>query len=68
MDLVLLNFRMLMFVRVPRHVCVARASTESTCLPRLTCEEISVCTLRGVCLCVCVYSRASLRTSAPATA
>jgi len=57
-----------MFVRVHLYVCVAFASAEAICLLCLTCEEISVCTLRGVCLCVCVYSQASLRTSAPATA
>lgn len=68
MELVLLNFRMLMFVGALLRLCVACASAEATCLPCLTCEEIGVCMLRGVCLCVCVYSQAFLRTSAPATA
>lgn len=68
MGLVLLNFRILVFLRVSLNVCVARTSIEATCLPCLTCEETGVCTLRGVCLCVCVYRQASLRTSAPATA
>lgn len=43
--------------------CAARTGDEATCLPCLKCEETSVCTLRGVCLCVCVYSRGFLRTS-----
>lgn len=50
---------------VPLCVCVACTSIGATCLPCLTCEETGVCTLRGVCLCVCVYSQAFLRTSSP---
>lgn len=68
MGLVLLNFRMPVFVGASPPcacVCVGRTSAEATCLPCLTCEETGVCTLRGVCLCVCVYSQASLRTSSP---
>lgn len=40
-------------------VCVAFSSTEATCLPCLTSEEIGECMLRGLCLCLCVYSWAS---------